>query len=228
LPTSGNTFQGRNPPLGFCPRCRPHDTGTGTPRAPTPGTGVAPPASQRGRPWQLCRPKHASLPAVSPPPGWSAWDRSAPAPEGRLVGVRAGGAGYVGSISVQGKRTAAPMSAGCGCGSDCGGVVRDHASRARSIICFLLFSHCAILVASYHSQSLPHQSSAVFRSTPRRAGGSPKNLKGLHHRDGLPRERPHPQFRRRRRKTPMVTTPKRILVFIRLTLLRRLPRRESM
>jgi len=52
----------------------------------------------------LCEPSR-------PPPGRSAGDQSAPAPEGRLVGVRADGAGSVGSISVRGKRTATPMSA---------------------------------------------------------------------------------------------------------------------
>jgi len=46
-----------------------------------------------------------------PLPGRSAGDQAAPDPEGRLVGVHAGGAGSVGSISVRGKRTATPMSA---------------------------------------------------------------------------------------------------------------------
>jgi len=46
-----------------------------------------------------------------PLPGRSAGDQTAPAPQGRLVGVRAGGAGCVGSISVRGNRTATPMSA---------------------------------------------------------------------------------------------------------------------
>jgi len=48
-----------------------------------------------------------------PLPGRSADDQAAPAPEGCLVCVRAVGAGYVGSISVRGKRTATQMSARC-------------------------------------------------------------------------------------------------------------------
>jgi len=71
-----------------------------------------------------------------PPPGWSVGDQSAPAPEGRLVSVRAGGAGYVGSISGRRKRTAAPMSAGYGCGSGCGGAVGDHAPSSPSVLRF--------------------------------------------------------------------------------------------
>jgi len=85
---------------------------------------------------------------------------------------------------------------------------------------------CAILVASYLARSLSQLSSAVCRSTRRGAGCPPRCWTGRHHRGGLPRAKPHPQFRRRRGKTPMVTTPPIILVFIRLTVLRRLPRRE--
>jgi len=90
-----------------------------------PGRHLSP--SSRSRPWRLCRPKHASLRAVQQTPGRSAVYQSALAPEERLVAMRAGGAGSVGSISGRGKRTAAPMSAGYGCGSDCGGAVGDHA-----------------------------------------------------------------------------------------------------
>jgi len=71
-----------------------------------------------------------------PLPGRSAGDQAGPAPEGRLVGVRAGGAGSVGSISVRGKRTVAPMSAGYGCGSDCGDAVVDHTSSLPSVLRF--------------------------------------------------------------------------------------------
>ena len=73
--------------------------------------GVAPPPPKRGRPWWLRRPKHASLRAVSRPSGRGAGHQSAPAPEGRLVATRAGGAGSVGSILGRGKATATPMSA---------------------------------------------------------------------------------------------------------------------
>ena len=93
------------------PRCRPQNTGTDTPRAPTPGTGVACPPPRRGRTWRICCPRHASLRAVSTPPGQGAGHESEPTPEGRLVATRAGGVGSVGSISGRGKRTATPMSA---------------------------------------------------------------------------------------------------------------------
>jgi len=96
-------------------------------------------------------------------------------------------------------------------------------SCARLNICFLSLLRCAILVASYLARSLSQLRSSVYRSTPRGAGCSSRTLTGRHHRGGLPRAKPHPQFRRRRGKTPMVTSPPIILVFIRLTLLRRLP-----
>jgi len=96
-------------------------------------------------------------------------------------------------------------------------------SCARLNICFLSLWRCAILVASYLARSLSQLSSAVCRSTPRGAGCFSRTLTWRHHRGGLPRAKPHPQFWRRRGKTPMVTTPPIILVFIRLTLLRRLP-----
>ena len=74
--------------------------------------GRRPPSpSQCSRPSRLCRREHASLRAGPPPPGRSADHESAPTSEGRLVATRAGGAGYVGSISGWGKRTATPMSA---------------------------------------------------------------------------------------------------------------------
>jgi len=107
----GHPCQGRHPsPCQFARRS-PHDTGTNRPRAPTSGTGVALPPSQRDRPWRLCRPKPASLRADPPPPGRGAGHESAPAPEGRLVATRAGGAGSVGSISGREKATATPTSA---------------------------------------------------------------------------------------------------------------------
>ena len=71
-----------------------------------------------------------------PLPWRSAGDQAAPAPEGRLVGVRAGGAGSVGSIWARGKRTVAPMSAGYGCGSDCCGDVGDHTLSLPSVLRF--------------------------------------------------------------------------------------------
>jgi len=73
---------------------------------------------------------------TGPLPGRSAGDQATPAPEGRLVGVRAGGAGSVGSISIRRKRTVAPMSAGYGCGSSCGGAVGDHTSSLPSVLRF--------------------------------------------------------------------------------------------
>jgi len=74
--------------------------------------GRRPPCpSQCSRPSRLCRREHASLRAGPPPPGRSTDHESAPTSEGRLVATRAGGAGYVGSISGWGKRTATPMSA---------------------------------------------------------------------------------------------------------------------
>jgi len=76
-----------------------------------------------------------------PLPGRSAGDQAAPYPEGLLVGVRAGGAGSVGSFSVRGKSTAAPMSAGYGCGSDCGGAVGDLMPSLASVL-RLLTSRC--------------------------------------------------------------------------------------
>jgi len=248
LPTRVHPYQGRHSSPCPGPRHRPHNTGTCRPRAPTPGTGVAPPPPQRGRPWRLCRPKHASPRTVPPPPGRGAGHESAPAPEGRLVATRAGGAGSVGPISGRGKRTATPMTASYDCGSDRGGAAGDHAPSSPSVlrlptarsrhrrslpvscdrpnIFFLSLWRCAILVASYLARSLSQLSSAICQSTPRGAGCPPRNLTGRHHRDGLPRAKPHPQFRRRRGKTPMVTTPPRILVSIRLTLLRLLPHRE--
>jgi len=111
LPTRVHPFQGRHPSPCSCPRGRSHNKGTNGPRAPTPGTGVAPPPPQRSRPWRLCRRKHVSLRAGPPPPGRGAGHESAPAPDGRLVATRAGGAGSVGSISGWGKRTATPMTA---------------------------------------------------------------------------------------------------------------------
>ena len=187
---------------------------------------------------------------TGPLPGRSAGDQAAPAPDGRLVGVRAGGAGSVGSSSVRGKTTAAAMSAGYVCGSDCGGAVGDHTPSFPSVLrfptgrrryrssppCVLGSPHYLLppslaLRDTSRVLSFPvllARSSAVCRSTPRGAGGSPRNMTGRHHWDGLPRSKPHPQFRRRRGKTPMATTPTRILVFIRLTLLRRLRRRELM
>jgi len=77
----------------------------------------------------LCEPTRPLL-------GRSAGDQATPASEGRLVGVRAGVAGSVGSMSVLGKRTVAPMSAGYGCGSDCGGTVGDHTSSLPSVLRF--------------------------------------------------------------------------------------------
>jgi len=111
LPTRVHPFQGRHPSPCSRPPRRPHDEGTNGPRAPTPGTGVAPPPPQRGRPGRLRRPKHASLRAVSRPPGRTADHQSAPTQEGRLVATRAGGAVSVGSIFCRGKATATPMSA---------------------------------------------------------------------------------------------------------------------
>jgi len=111
LPTRVHPFQGRHPSPCPRPRRRLHDQGTSGPRAPTPGTGVAPPPFQRGWPWPLCRPKHASLRAVLIPPGRSAGLQSAPALEGRLDATRAGSACSVGSILGLGKRTATQMSA---------------------------------------------------------------------------------------------------------------------
>jgi len=99
-------------------------------------------------------------------------------------------------------------------------------SCARPNICFLSLLRCAILGASYLARSLSQISGAVCRSTPRGAGCSSKTLTGRHHRGGLPPAQPHPKFRRRRGKTPMVTTTPIILVFIRLTLLRRLSRQN--
>jgi len=111
LPMHVHPFQGRHPSPCPCPHRRPHVTGTDRPRAPTPGTGVAPPPPQRGRPWRLCRPKHASLRTIPPPSGRSAGHQSAPAPEGRLVGMCAGGAGSVGWILGREMMTPTPMSA---------------------------------------------------------------------------------------------------------------------
>jgi len=71
-----------------------------------------------------------------PPPARSAGDQAAPAREGRLVGVRPGGAGSVVSISVRGKGTVAPMPPGYGCGSDCGGAFGDHTSSLPSVLMF--------------------------------------------------------------------------------------------
>jgi len=71
-----------------------------------------------------------------PLPGRSAGDQAAPAPEGRLVGVRAGRARSVGSISVRGRRSVASVSAGNGCGSDRGGAVGDHTSSLLSVLRF--------------------------------------------------------------------------------------------
>jgi len=67
--------------------------------------------SQCSRPSRLCRREHALLRAGPAPRGRGAGHQSAPAPEGRLVAMRAGGAGSVGSISGWGKRTVTPMSA---------------------------------------------------------------------------------------------------------------------
>jgi len=259
LPTRVHPFQGRHPSPCPRPRRRSHDQGTNGPRAPTPGTGVAPPPPQRGRPWRLLRPKHASLRAVLTPPGRGAGLQSAPAQDGRLAATRAGGAYSVGSILGRGNRTATQMSARSA--AECDRVedalgrslsttqssmppTRRHRRRlrgsrrlvvviaaaslvscARPIICFLFLPCCAILVESYLARSLSQLSSAVCRSTSRGAGCSPRCSTGRHHRGGLPRAKPHPQFWRRRWKTPMVTTPPVILVFIRLTLLRRRPRR---
>jgi len=113
LPARFHPFHGRHPSPFPRPRRRPHDKGTNRPRAPTPGTGVAPPPPQRSRPWRLGRPRHASLRAVSPPPGRSADHQSAPTQEGRLVAERAGGAGSVGSISVRerGRQCRCPLVA---------------------------------------------------------------------------------------------------------------------
>ena len=69
LPMCVHSGQERHPPLSLCPRCRPQDTVTDRTRAPTPGTDVAPPSSQRGRPWRLCRRKYASLRSGAPSPG---------------------------------------------------------------------------------------------------------------------------------------------------------------
>jgi len=111
LPTRVHPFWGRPPSACSAPRHRPQNTGTGRPRAPTPGTGVAPTSSQWGRPWRLCRPTTHRCEPAPPPPGRGAGHESAPAPEGRHGAARAGGAGSVGSISGRGKRTATPMSA---------------------------------------------------------------------------------------------------------------------
>jgi len=119
LLTRVHPFQGFHPSPCPRPRRRPHDQGTNGPHAPTPGTGIAPPPPQRSRPGRLRRPKHASLPAASPPPGETADHQSAPTREGRLVATRTGGAGSVGSILGRRKATATPMSAGRGAESDC-------------------------------------------------------------------------------------------------------------
>jgi len=111
LPTRVHPFGGRPPSACSGPRHRPQNTGTGRPRAPTPGTGVAPPPSQCSRPSKLRRPTTHRCEPAPPPPGRSAGHESAPSPEGRLVATRACGAGSVGSISGRGKRTATPMSA---------------------------------------------------------------------------------------------------------------------
>jgi len=115
---------------------RPSPSGTDRSRAPTPGFGVAPLPSRWGRPWWLCRPRHASLRAVPPLAGRGAVHQSAPVPEGRLVATRAGGAGSVGSISGRGKRTATPMTAGYGIGTYCGGAACDRAPSSPSVLQF--------------------------------------------------------------------------------------------
>jgi len=126
LLTSDNPAQGRQPPLGFCPRGRPYDTGTDMPRAPTSGTGVAPPPPQRSRPCRLRRPTTHRCEPAPPPPGRSAGHQSAPTREGRLVDMPAGGAGSVGPMSRRGKRKTTSMTAGYGCGSEIGGAAGDH------------------------------------------------------------------------------------------------------
>jgi len=96
-------------PLRLFPRCRPHHTGTDRPRAPTPGTGVAfLLLHEADRGGSAAAITHRCEPS-RPLPGRSAGNLAALAPEGRLVGMRAGGANSVGSISVRGKRTATPM-----------------------------------------------------------------------------------------------------------------------
>jgi len=60
-----------------------------------------------------------------PLPGRSAGDQAAPALEDRLVGVRAGGARSVGSISVRGRRIATPISARRAADSDRVGYALD-------------------------------------------------------------------------------------------------------
>jgi len=111
LLTSDNPAPGCHPPLHHRPCGSLHSTGTNRPRAPTPGTGNAPPTPQRRRQLRLCRRRYASLRAGPPPSRRGAGHESAPTPEGRLVATRVGGAGSVGLISGEGKRTVTPMSA---------------------------------------------------------------------------------------------------------------------
>jgi len=115
---------------------RPSPSRTDRSRAPTPGSGVEPPPPRQGRPWRLCRPRHASLRAVPPPAGRSAGHQSALAPEGQLVATRAGSAVSVGSISGRRKRTATLMTAGYGFGSYRGGAAGDCAPSSASVLRF--------------------------------------------------------------------------------------------